>query len=730
MVTIKDIARAAGVAQGTVSNVLNRRGNVSSEKIRLVLEACEQLGYVPNERAKILRRGQANLLGVLMPNLTDKSCLDFYTSFRACAEAHQYVVRLYLRHFSGQNAEENAIQEARSDMVRGLAVFSTEYLRQKEAPRPEPENMRLLYVERHPFAGTDYIGFDYRQAGQDIARRVMKKAPRRLLLVTGNLRYSNEADFFRGFSRETEGTGVQVTALHIHHDREHISLLQTPEIAQADAVICSRIELADAARDILSTFYKGKMPDIYTISPLYTLPENSYIKYELNYRQLGDAAAHRMIARLESTAAPEERLLENTGFRSWSPAPMRASGSMAPINMITLDSPAAYIARDMSRLYTQETGIPVNITIYSYDETYEIFNNLRKGSSFDVIRLDVSWMSWFAEKLLLPLGQLSPGIDKELTGFLPGLLERFCYVNGVPYALPGSPSTQMLFYRTDLFTDAMCRRIFREQYGRELDLPGTFEEFNHIAAFFTRRLNPDSPVEYGATITLGSTGVAGSEYLARLFSLQEHLYGPDGEIRLNSPDCVRALKLLLELRQYTAPEYCPWWTSTAQAFAGGNVAMAILYNNFAAPLVGYHSRVQDSIGYAMIPGGNPCIGGGALGVSRYSRQPEQALHFIRWLCSEPVASASTLFGGVSPCSASYDNYSILNSYPWLNLARSCFIAARGQRVPPQKKTPFDERRFMSIVGMAVKNAYSGALSPQAAMDYAQQLMREQFADIF
>lgn len=55
MVTIKDIAKAAGVAQGTVSNVLNGRGNVSSEKIRHVLEVSEALGYVPNERAKMLR---------------------------------------------------------------------------------------------------------------------------------------------------------------------------------------------------------------------------------------------------------------------------------------------------------------------------------------------------------------------------------------------------------------------------------------------------------------------------------------------------------------------------------------------------------------------------------------------------------------------------------------------------------------------------------------------------
>ena len=54
MATIKDIAKKAGVAQGTVSNVLNGKGNVSSDKIRRVLEAARQLGYVPNERAALL----------------------------------------------------------------------------------------------------------------------------------------------------------------------------------------------------------------------------------------------------------------------------------------------------------------------------------------------------------------------------------------------------------------------------------------------------------------------------------------------------------------------------------------------------------------------------------------------------------------------------------------------------------------------------------------------------
>ena len=52
MPTIKDIAREAGVSHGTVSNVINGRGNVSVEKIQLVWQAAEKLGYKVNSRHK------------------------------------------------------------------------------------------------------------------------------------------------------------------------------------------------------------------------------------------------------------------------------------------------------------------------------------------------------------------------------------------------------------------------------------------------------------------------------------------------------------------------------------------------------------------------------------------------------------------------------------------------------------------------------------------------------
>ena len=44
MATMDDIARKAGVSHGTVSNVLNKRGNVSAKKIKLVEDAARALG--------------------------------------------------------------------------------------------------------------------------------------------------------------------------------------------------------------------------------------------------------------------------------------------------------------------------------------------------------------------------------------------------------------------------------------------------------------------------------------------------------------------------------------------------------------------------------------------------------------------------------------------------------------------------------------------------------------
>lgn len=68
---VKDVARAAGVAVGTVSNVLNRPELVAAETRAKVEDTMRRLGYVRNASASQLRSGVSTTVGVLVLDISN-----------------------------------------------------------------------------------------------------------------------------------------------------------------------------------------------------------------------------------------------------------------------------------------------------------------------------------------------------------------------------------------------------------------------------------------------------------------------------------------------------------------------------------------------------------------------------------------------------------------------------------------------------------------------------------
>ncbi len=67
MVTISDVAKAAGVTNGTVDRVLHERGEVSEKTRKKVLKVIEELGYQPNVYASMLAKNKTHKIAVLLP---------------------------------------------------------------------------------------------------------------------------------------------------------------------------------------------------------------------------------------------------------------------------------------------------------------------------------------------------------------------------------------------------------------------------------------------------------------------------------------------------------------------------------------------------------------------------------------------------------------------------------------------------------------------------------------
>jgi multiple sugar transport system substrate-binding protein len=726
MPTIKDIAKVAGVSQGTVSNVLSGKGNVSSEKIKQVQDVALALGYTPNERAKSLRKGNSNILAVILPSIQSKQYLAFYISFKNYAESHNYTAQLYFTD-DKYETELSIVGEIRSGMAAGIAVIPCcDVTKDMYAESDNSVTSNIIFVERAPNFSCNFIGFDYKKAGTYFANCAIEQNYSSIGLVTGDLKHSNESDFYNSFMQAISRSNIAVNHIQTDYYRKSQNILQMLNGSTLQAFFISNYGFAENVKDICQTFNTDNSIKFYTVSPVYTMPENDFIKYELNYRLLGNTVAETLINLIEKKEDIKFPIyLENTGFRNWFPN-INYKKNHAPINVLTLDSPEAYTMKSLSRIYTQKTGTDVNITVYSYDEIYEAFSDMNESSVFDVIRFDVTWLSWFADRLLQPLDNLDPNISTHFDQFLNGVVDRYSISNNKVYGLPSTPSMLLLYYRRDLFNSSVLKRIYFETYKHELLPPTTFEEFNRIAKFFTKLYNPSSPTDYGATLTLGSTGVAASEYLARLFSYSKNLYDQNNIIKLNNDVSLKALEQLIEIKNYSNETHNTWWTDTAASFAEGNTAMTILYSNFASDLLRSNSKVVGNIGYTLVPGKNPMIGGGSLGISKYSQNPEDALQFIKWMCSEPITSAATVLGSVSPCKKTYENYEIVDVTPWLNLVKDSFVLSNGRRIPKSIHKPFDERRFLSIIGMAVKNSFSGAMKPKEALDLAQDLFEKQF----
>ncbi|MGW7415603.1 LacI family DNA-binding transcriptional regulator [Streptomyces sp. NPDC054863] len=95
--TSRDVARAAGVSQATVSLVLGDKwqGRVSERTAGLVRTTAADLGYRPNQAARSLRLGRTRTALLVVPALTNEFFARVYAGAAATAAEHGFGVVLY-----------------------------------------------------------------------------------------------------------------------------------------------------------------------------------------------------------------------------------------------------------------------------------------------------------------------------------------------------------------------------------------------------------------------------------------------------------------------------------------------------------------------------------------------------------------------------------------------------------------------------------------------------------
>ncbi|WP_071659411.1 LacI family DNA-binding transcriptional regulator [Streptomyces humi] len=124
-VGIKDVARAAGVSVGTVSNVINRPDTVAGETRARVLSVIERLGYVRSESARQLRAGRSRIMGLLVLDMGNPFFVDVARGAeRAARDAGLGVMVCNSDHDIGEEAEYLSLFA--EQRVRGVLLTPTD----------------------------------------------------------------------------------------------------------------------------------------------------------------------------------------------------------------------------------------------------------------------------------------------------------------------------------------------------------------------------------------------------------------------------------------------------------------------------------------------------------------------------------------------------------------------------------------------------------------------------
>lgn len=124
-VTLKDVAREAGVSIPTVSRVLNNEKFVSAEVKKKVEEAAKELNYEPQWSARSLRLRKTNIIGVVIPDIADYFFSNIVLGVEKFFREKGKDIILFNTN-NDEKIEEKAIKLAISKRVEGI-ILATIY---------------------------------------------------------------------------------------------------------------------------------------------------------------------------------------------------------------------------------------------------------------------------------------------------------------------------------------------------------------------------------------------------------------------------------------------------------------------------------------------------------------------------------------------------------------------------------------------------------------------------
>lgn len=202
--TINDIANKAGVSLATVSRVLNNSGYVSSNTRKRVLDAMEQLEYIPNSVVRNLSKNDINSIAIMVPDITNSYFGEIIKGISEIAEEKNLNIVL-LNTDDNLDKELRALKKLKNQKIKGIIMtpcfggndFNSEYLNMLETPGV-PLVLVAASIKYSKFNG---VFVDNIKGAFDATNDFIKEGHTNIGIITGNLNSEPASNRLIGYKK-------------------------------------------------------------------------------------------------------------------------------------------------------------------------------------------------------------------------------------------------------------------------------------------------------------------------------------------------------------------------------------------------------------------------------------------------------------------------------------------------------------------------------------------------
>ena len=192
MVSIKDVAKHAGVAISTVSKVLNDYPNVSEETKKKVNQAVKELNFVPNSVAAALSSKQSGRVAILLNLSNESQAVDEINmqymsgTIGRAVELNLDVITIFYSMLQNKNLEE-VIRYLQVQSITGLIIFGMSKEDKVLHKLIAAQVFKIVLVDAPMVNGTtSSVWIDQEQAQYDVAKKtVLENQGKSILYLTG-----------------------------------------------------------------------------------------------------------------------------------------------------------------------------------------------------------------------------------------------------------------------------------------------------------------------------------------------------------------------------------------------------------------------------------------------------------------------------------------------------------------------------------------------------------------